>query len=146
MNHKAPLPRHKDPLFYTGLISAVTFMLMVLTPIMVSRLEWGIEAAAILSTLFLFSLSLTIFLRRHRCPACGRLFTKKYLGIESREFLTSSFGGPEENIEYDHSEGYRKNTTGSREYNAAERIEIRKHAFQCKECQYRWIVEEERGF
>ncbi|WP_440954312.1 hypothetical protein ACSAZK_11730 [Methanosarcina sp. Mfa9] len=146
MSYKAPLPRYKDPLFYTGLISAVTFMLMVLSPIMVSRLDKGLEAAAILSTLFMFSLSLTIFLRRHRCPACGRLFTKKYLGIESREFLTESFDGLEENIGYIHSEGNRKNTTGSREYKASERVEIRKHAFQCKECQYRWIVEEEREF
>lgn len=146
MNRKEPLPRHKDPLFYTGLISAVTFMLMVLSPIMVSRLDKGVEAAAILSTLFLFSLSLTIFLRRHRCPVCGRLFTKKYLGIESREFLTASIVGPEENPGYVYSESYRKNTAGSGEYNTSERVEIRKHAFQCRECQHRWIVEEEKEF
>ncbi|HII00484.1 TPA: hypothetical protein HA351_02120 [Methanosarcinaceae archaeon] len=146
MNHKEPLPRHKDPLFYTGLISAVTFMLMVLSPIMVSRLNKGVEAAAILSTLFMFSLSLTIFLRRHRCPDCKRLFTKKYLGIESREFLTSAFGGPEENIEYAHSEGSQKNAAGRGEYTAPERVEIRKHAFQCRECQHRWTVEEEKEF
>jgi len=146
MNYKAPLPRHKDPLFYTGLISAVTFMLMVLSPIMVNNLDGGVEAAAILSALFMISLALTVYLRRHRCPACKRVFTKKYLGIESREFVTAACGDPEENAGYVHSDGYQKHTSGSEGYTASERVEILKHAFQCKECQHRWNIEEEKEF